>query len=309
MTVTISHSPAEGTLVYGTAKGDGTAEVLKAQRFRWFPSLKLWGIGQSRDKAAQTGRIEAAATALRAAGFEVEVDITAETRTFDEREDDKVARAEDRAERLAGYAENAAARSEAAHERADRISERFAGGQPILLGHHSQRGAERDMERVHNGTRRAFEEGAKAKRLAEASDTAARYEQHRKNIPTTIRRIATLEAELRGIDRNIAKATTDESRARAIEWHATSRARLVEDIAGWKAHVAQAEADGFKIWGPDDFTKGDWAKVRGTWRGPITRVNKKSVSVETGYSWTDTVPYDNITGKHTPADTTGRATE
>jgi hypothetical protein len=32
--------------------------------------------------------------------------------------------------------------------RADRISERFAGGQPILVGHHSERGARRDHDRM-----------------------------------------------------------------------------------------------------------------------------------------------------------------
>jgi hypothetical protein len=161
------------------------------------------------------------------------------------------------------------------------------------------------MERVHNGLRRAIDEGAKAKRLASAADTAARFEQYRKDIPTTIRRIAKFEAELRGIDRDIDTAS---NRERATEWHAARRARLVEDIAGWKAHVAQAEADGFKLWGPDDFAVGDAARVHGRWRR-VVRVNKKSVSVETDYSWTDTVPYDNITGKHTPADATRVAAE
>jgi hypothetical protein len=36
--------------------------------------------------------------------------------------------------------------------------------------------------------------------------------------------------------------------------------------------------------------KGDRVKVRGTWY-PVVRVNAKSVSVQTPYSWTDTVPY------------------
>ncbi|MBM4498351.1 hypothetical protein GS469_06375 [Rhodococcus hoagii] len=40
-----------------------------------------------------------------------------------------------------------------------------------------------------------------------------------------------------------------------------------------------------------DVTPGDLVKVCGQWR-KVKRVNPKSVSVETGYSWTDTVKYD-----------------
>lgn len=41
-------------------------------------------------------------------------------------------------------------KAEAASNRASRISERFAFGQPILIGHHSQRGAENDQKRMHD---------------------------------------------------------------------------------------------------------------------------------------------------------------
>jgi hypothetical protein len=54
MAITISHTRAEGTIVDGTAKGDGTAPILKAAGFRWAPSIKAWIIQQSRDRAAKT---------------------------------------------------------------------------------------------------------------------------------------------------------------------------------------------------------------------------------------------------------------
>lgn len=41
-------------------------------------------------------------------------------------------------------------KAEAASNRASNISERFAFGQPILVGHHSQRAAENDQKRMHN---------------------------------------------------------------------------------------------------------------------------------------------------------------
>lgn len=55
--------------------------------------------------------------------------------------------------------------------RADRLTEhssgmygRFAGGQPLLVGHHSYRSAIRDRGRADNATRRAIEAGEEAKR-------------------------------------------------------------------------------------------------------------------------------------------------
>ncbi|NKW20405.1 hypothetical protein GS940_23745 [Rhodococcus hoagii] len=45
---------------------------------------------------------------------------------------------------------------------------------------------------------------------------------------------------------------------------------------------------------PAPTSPGDLVKVCGQWR-KVKRVNPKSVSVETGYSWTDTVKYDAIT--------------
>ena len=82
MTLTITHTHEEGTLITGTAKGDGTAETLKAHRWRWGRSIGAWYIPHSRDKAAQVRRIEATAAALAEAGFSVavEIDDTGSTR-------------------------------------------------------------------------------------------------------------------------------------------------------------------------------------------------------------------------------------
>lgn len=71
----ITHNAAEGTLVYGTARGDGSKDVLGPAGFRWYRSMDAWGIVGSRDRRPNTAKIEQAATGLRAAGFTVVVDI------------------------------------------------------------------------------------------------------------------------------------------------------------------------------------------------------------------------------------------
>jgi len=73
-------------------------------------------------------------------------------------------RAKRKAERLLGYANNADKRSEEAHEKAD-LSEEKTGivfGQPILVGHHSERKHRRTIERAWDSLGKAVKESEKA---------------------------------------------------------------------------------------------------------------------------------------------------
>jgi hypothetical protein len=69
------------------------------------------------------------------------------------------------------------------------------------------------------------------------------------------------------------------------------REQLVDEIAHDQKMV---EESGRKVFSKADVNKGDVIVTRGRSR-KVVRVNAKSVSVETGYSWTDTVPYLEIT--------------
>lgn len=75
MSIAIVHTVAEGTLVQGTRRGDGTNTILKAAGFRWFRSQGLWGITGSRDREPDLGKIERAAAGLRGAGHTVAVHV------------------------------------------------------------------------------------------------------------------------------------------------------------------------------------------------------------------------------------------
>lgn len=84
--------------------------------------------------------------------------------------DERTARqAQDRADQLAK-------RADTMSEHADGMYGRFAGGQPLLVGHHSYRSALRDRERADNATRRAIEARQEAKhaqqKAARARDVA-----------------------------------------------------------------------------------------------------------------------------------------
>jgi DNA-binding transcriptional regulator YdaS (Cro superfamily) len=73
--IAIVHTQAEGTVVWGTALGDGANTVLRPAGFRWYTSQGAWGIVGSRDQPPQLEVINRAVAALRAAGFTVTVDL------------------------------------------------------------------------------------------------------------------------------------------------------------------------------------------------------------------------------------------
>lgn len=291
--ITIRHTHADGTILIGSSKGDGVYEIVKQHGFTWrrVPGIFIRG---SRDKDAHDWKINAAAEALRAAGHTVTVDIDNSWRPTAEREADREQRADARAERYNERAAAAARRSEAARETAEQIAGRRPFGQPILIGHHSQRMAERDQERINSATRKEMAEGDKARELAHRSVAAERNLEHRVDPRVTMRRIERLEADLRGWQRRSGQRAEREV------------TRISEEIAHWRAHLDKLAASGeFVPWGPEHFRKGDQVNVRGRWC-TVRRVNRKSVSVPwivgtmtTGQDseHSDTIPWDDISGR------------
>ncbi len=317
--ITITHTRADGTLLEGSRKGDGVWELVRPHRFTWGRSLPgVLFIRQSRDKQADRWSIRHAAAALRKEGWTVEIDIDEDTRrTFAEAEQERYDRAAERADRFDDYASNAAARSNAAYAGVKAISDGIPMGQPILVGHHSERRARRDVERMDAGMRRSVDEGKKAEHYAGRAQAAEHYEAFRKNPPRTLRRIAKLEAELRGVERWLA-GKSNEGYTRSLTPDTVAelnrrKAELTEQIDHWRGIVAQAEADGFKVWSRDDFKKGDFVYYRGTWY-EVLRVNPKSVTIphihngvgrtvvrkgDGHLDWTWKAPYDEVSGRRT----------
>ncbi|MFI9026335.1 DUF3560 domain-containing protein [Streptomyces sp. NPDC053560] len=307
-TVTITHSRLEGTLIEGSVKGDGVWEVVKTRGFRSSRSVGLY-VPRSRDREADMWRINGAKAALEADGHTVTVEIDEEARrTFAEAEDDRVQQAEDRAERYSGYADNAARSSDARHERANQIARRFEGGQPILVGHHSEGRARRDQERIHTNMRASIADGKRADHWQNRVGAAENYEKHRKDPYRTLRRLEKLRADLRAQLR--VHGEPDEVGSPS-DRHGRLVRDLREEIAYWEDIVAKAEAAGVKIWRPDDFAPGDYALYHGSWF-QVARVNPKTLSIawnlrlhpkqvmtledatENGETWTHTADYTNV---------------
>lgn len=314
--ITLTHTPAEGTLADGTSRGDTAGAVLKANRFRFSRSLGMWYLPHSRYKSANSWLIERTAAALRDAGHSVEVTIDNDAvRSFAEAEAERAERAEARAERFAGYADNAAARSDARSRAGHGMLDAIPMGQPILVGHHSERRDRAYRSRAFDNLETSFREADKAEYWTGRAEAAVSYRERRENISTTLRRIKQLEADERfwlntlKTGRNSSGWTTDTPGQ--VEEINRRLAAVREKLEHWRAHIAAAEQAGVKIWSKADFQKGDFARIGGTWH-EVLRVNAKTLTVpylrhpaaitrrdDPNFIWTWTRPYDEVTGKMT----------
>ncbi|ATG41794.1 hypothetical protein PhaeoP18_04001 (plasmid) [Phaeobacter piscinae] len=185
LTITATYSPEDNKIRLYTSDrlDEETYERVKAAGFKWAPKQELF--------VAPKWSCKREDLALELAG-----EIEPEGTTLAER-------AQMKADRLDEIAAKRAAQASAFTRAARDISQRFEFGQPILIGHHSERKARKDKERMDN----ALSKAAKAHdAIGYWQYRAEGVERHanRKNDPKVrARRIKTLLAELRDLQRNL----------------------------------------------------------------------------------------------------------
>tara|TARA_R110001592_G_scaffold343029_1_gene633175 strand:- start:17911 stop:19362 length:1452 start_codon:yes stop_codon:yes gene_type:complete len=128
--------------------------------------------------------------------IELAGEITAEQTTMAER-------AEAKAERLDNLAEKRAGQASAFQDAARSISQRFEAGQPILVGHHSERRARKDKERMNSAMEKAVKAHDAVSYWNYRAEGVEHHANHKSNPRVRARRIKTLLAELRDMQRRI----------------------------------------------------------------------------------------------------------
>lgn len=312
MSLSITHTAAEGTLIDGTERGDGTNEILKANRWRWSRNLGSWYVPHSRDKAPKMHIINPTASALRGAGFDVALDLDDSARPTAEVEADKADRAEARAEALdakaARKAQEAAAAELAHREATGRLPE---GGEPIKVGHHSEGRHRRAIDRAHAAMGRSVEADRAATYAAERAESAKHTTGARYNPVTVSNRIDKLAAEKRAIQRNLDgyishRGSPYQSQVAPANGERRERElkRLAETsdaLSYWEGVRAEQIASGQVVeYSKDSISAGDFVKVGGSGWWKVVRANVKTVSVQSHGS-SIRAPYGNVTGHRTAA--------
>lgn len=113
-----------------------------------------------------------------------------------------VERAADRADRFAGYRASRTRDATNAQARVEQITSGIPLGQPILLGHHSEKHARRDQARIETGMRTAIRMWDTADYWRTRAAGVIRYATFKELPAVRARRIKTLQAEQRKHQRN-----------------------------------------------------------------------------------------------------------
>ena len=296
----IEHS-GDGTLVYGSDRADTEGNAaLKAANFKWSKNLGAWYLPRPWAFNTRTLKVRQLMSRLPDR-TELSEGTAARSTTAVERQEAAREGSANRAERLTSAAERAAAEASSRFATADRLGERFAGGQPILVGHHSEAGARRDQSRMHNNMRAGIAAQDKASRLEDAAATANTRATQSESPVTIGNRVARLEAELRDIERKLSgyKNNRNDVFGPATgsyqEQLVIRQAEATDELTLNRENYQAALAEKGRIeYGPHNVNKDDVVVVRGR-PHVVDRANKATVSVKTEYSWTDKVPYREIT--------------
>lgn len=178
-TYTATYSPDDNKLrLYASTRLDAeTYAAIKAAGFSWAPKQELfvapmWTPGRADLLESLAGEIGDEDTSL-------------------------IERAEARADRFEDFAERRTADAAAAHKAVASIVEHIPLGQPILVGHHSERHARADVKRIENGMRRAVKMWETADYWQDRAAGAVRAAKYKESAPVRARRIKGLEADAR----------------------------------------------------------------------------------------------------------------
>src|SRR6516162_9759127 len=177
--MTATYSPEDNKLrLYSDARlGAETYARVKAAGFRWAPKQELfvapmWTPDREDLLLELCGEIGDEDTSL-------------------------VERQEQRAERFEELSDKRQADADRAKAAVDAIADQIPLGQPILVGHHSERHARRHAEQIENGMRRAVNLWKTSKYWADRAAGAIRHAKYKELPAVRARRIKTIEADRR----------------------------------------------------------------------------------------------------------------
>ena len=183
-----TYSPDDNKLrLYASLRLDEeTYSLINKAGFRWAPKQKLFVA-----PAWTPGRED---VLLSLAG-----DIEDEDSTLFDRQ-------EQRAGRFSDYSDRRAVESEQALAHVDSLASAVPLGQPILVGHHSERRARRHAQKIESGMKRAVMLFERAEYWEERARSARLHAKYKERPDVRWRRIKKIEADLRKAEKTIAQS-------------------------------------------------------------------------------------------------------
>lgn len=186
--LTATYSPDDNKLrLYSSSRLDSaTYERVKAAGFKWAPRQELF-----------------VAPMWTPAREDLLLELCGE---IGDEDTSLVERAEERADRFGDYSDKRASDAESARKAVSAIADGIPFGQPILVGHHSERHARKDAERIENGMARAVKMWETSEYWKQRAAGALHHAKYKERPDVRARRIKGLEADKRKQERNMAES-------------------------------------------------------------------------------------------------------
>lgn len=269
----ISHTPAEGTLIAGTAKGESSTDILKAHRARYSSYLQSWYIPRSRNRQPNTRTISAITEELKAAGYTVAVNIEAETRSVAEIEADKIYRQNQRIADLTQKVQQKEGKLKTLEAREEQT---FAAlppmGEPIKVGHHSETRHRNALRKAHQATSAAIEaredlRAAQAQLASAQATTGARY-----SLEAVFNKTMKLTSQKNKLENTLSRPLPEADRERL-----TALLEDTEEELGFWQNVQAQQNSERKTYSKADIAAGDYIKYQNRWY-KVARANQKTIT-------------------------------
>lgn len=179
MTPTATYSPEDNKLrLYSSVRlDDETYSRLKAAGFKWAPRQQLF--------VAPMWTPQRADLLIKLFG------------EIGDEDTSLAQRSEERAGRFENYSENRAKDAEQARKNVEAIAKHIPFGQPILVGHHSEKHHRRDAQRIDDGMRKSIKMWDTSKYWTERAEAAIQHAKYKELPAVRARRIKGLESDER----------------------------------------------------------------------------------------------------------------
>lgn len=128
---------------------------------------------------------------------------------IDDEDTSLVDRAAERAERFEDYSDKRERDARNAESAVSRIADNIPFGQPILVGHHSEKHARKDAERIRNGMQKVVRMWETSNYWTQRAKGAIRAAKYKERPDVRHRRIKRLESEHRKVVKQRDKATAE----------------------------------------------------------------------------------------------------
>lgn len=182
--LTATYSPDDNKLrLYASARlDDATYQRVKAAGFRWAPKQELFVAPQWTPSRADL--------LTKLCGEIGDEDVSL------------VERAERRAERFDEFSDKRASDATRARDAVKQLADGIPFGQPILVGHHSERKARKHAQQIENGMRHAVRMWETSDYWTRRAAGALSHAKYLERVDVRARRIKKIEADLRKVQRN-----------------------------------------------------------------------------------------------------------